>query len=289
LHPGHRHGERADIDAITGAQNPPLDEHRDRSRGGVPVRSGRSSDVDEAQTQPDSDEMGPWSTMEQLVRTLRVPAADAPSLVSQIVGEAVRIVPAAREAGLIVTDPDHNLNTVFASGPSPRELDDLQIRLGTGPCLTAARKQIVVRMHDIAADTRWPEFCRVAQQCAVGSMLCVPLFVDDQMLGTLSFYGAKPDAFRNAAEPAARVLATLAAVALADSFHRARIERALGNRDLIGQAKGIIMCRYGVSADEAFEVLRRRSQHTNCKLIAVAAQVVETGMIDGVRPPGADR
>jgi len=248
--------------------------------------------VDTAQAHQDSDEIGPWSPVEQLVRTLRAPAADAPSLVSQIVGEAVRIVPAAREAGLIVTDPDHNLNTVFASGPAPRELDDLQIRLGTGPCLTAARKQIVVRMHNIAADTRWPEFCRVAQQCAVGSMLCVPLFVDDQMLGTLSFYGAKPDAFRNGAEPAARVLATLAAVALADTFHRERLERALGNRDLIGQAKGIIMCRYGVPADEAFEVLRRRSQHTNRKLLAVAEQVVETGMIDGVdgaRAGGGDQ
>jgi GAF domain-containing protein len=289
MHPEHRHGERADIDVITGAQSPPVDEIRDGPCGGAPVGSGRSSGVEEAQTQQGSDEIGPWSTVEQLVRTLRVPAADSATLVSQIVGEAVRIVPAAREAGLIVTDPDRNLNTVFASGPAPRELDDLQIRLGTGPCLTAARKQIVVRMHDVAADTRWPEFCRAAQQCAVGSMLCVPLFVDDQMLGTLSFYGGKPDAFRNGAEPAARVLATLAAVALADSSHRERIERALGNRDLIGQAKGIIMCRYGVHADEAFEVLRRRSQRTNRKLLAVAEQVVETGMIDGVDVSGAGK
>ena len=230
----------------------------------------------------------PWSTVEQLVRTLRVPAADAASLVSQIVGEAVRIVPAAREAGLIVTDPDHNLNTVFASGPSPRELDDLQIRLGTGPCLTAARKQLVVRMHDIAADTRWPEFCRVAQQCAVGSMLCVPLFVDDRMLGTLSFYGAKPDAFRNGAEPAARVLAA----------RRGRPRRRLPpgadragagqpGPDRAGQGHHHVPLRG--ARDEAFEVLRRRSQHTNCKLLAVAEQVVETGMIDGVRPPGAVR
>ena len=243
--------------------------------------------MEETPVQLDVEALGPWSTVEQLVRTLRVPPADAANLVSQIVGEAVRMVPAARDAGLIVTDPDRSLNTVFASGSVPRVLDDLQIRLGTGPCLTAARKQIVVRMHDISADTRWPEFCRAAQQCAVGSMLCVPLFVDDQMLGTLSFYGAEPGAFRNGAEPAARVLATLAAVALADSFHRERIERALGNRDLIGQAKGIIMCRYGVHADEAFEVLRRRSQHTNCKLLAVAEQVVETGMIDGVDVSGA--
>ena len=150
---------------------------------------------------------------------------------------------------------------------------------------TAARKQIVVRMHDVAADTRWAEFRRAARSCDVGSMLCVPLYIDDQLLGTLSLYGARPDAFRDGAEPIARLLATVAAVALADSFQRERIERALRNRDLIGQAKGILMSRHGVPADAAFELLREHSQRTNCKLVAVAEMVVETGMLDGVAPP----
>jgi GAF domain-containing protein len=235
------------------------------------------------------DELGPWSMVEQLVRTLRVPANDADDLVSRIVGEAVRLVPPARHAGVIVTDPDKNLRTVFASDPVPRQLDALQMQAGTGPCLTAARKQIVVRMHDITADTRWPEFCRAAESCDVGSMLCVPLFIDEQLLGTLSFYGAQPDVFRDDAEPMARLLATLAAVALADSFQRERIERALRNRDLIGQAKGILMSRYGLQADKAFEMLRVHSQRTNSKLVAVAEKVVETGLLGGVNPPAAGR
>jgi GAF domain-containing protein len=228
------------------------------------------------------DELGPWSTVEQLVRTMRVQANDADDLVSRIVSEAVRLVPPARHAGVIVTDPDKNLRTVFASDLVPQQLDALQMQMGTGPCLTAARKQIVVRMHDVAADTRWAEFRRAACSCDVGSMLCVPLYIDDQLLGTLSLYGARPDAFRDGAEPIARLLATVAAVALADSFQRERIERALRNRDLIGQAKGILMSRHGVPADAAFELLREHSQRTNCKLVAVAEMVVETGMLDGV-------
>ena len=226
------------------------------------------------------DELGPWSTVEQLVRTLRVPAGDADDLVSRIVGEAVRLVPPARHAGVIVTDPDKNLRTVFASDVVPRQLDALQMQMGTGPCLTAARKQIVVRMHHIAGDTRWPDFRTAAMECEVGSMLCVPLYIDDQLLGTLSFYGDQPDAFREGAEPIARLLATLSAVALADSFQRSRIERALRNRDLIGQAKGILMTRHGVPADAAFELLRAHSQRTNSKLVAVAERVVETGVLD---------
>jgi AmiR/NasT family two-component response regulator len=111
-------------------------------------------------------------------------------------------------------------------------------------------------------------------------MLCVPLFVDDRTLGTLSLYADRPGAFRDGAEPVARLLAAVSAIALADSQHRARMERALHNRDLIGQAKGILMYRHGVGADEAFEMLRTRSQRTNSKLLALAERVVETGSLD---------
>lgn len=231
-------------------------------------------------TLPEADGLEPWSTVDQLVRTLRVPISDAEELVSRICKETVHMLPAVRDVGVIVTDPEKNLLTVCASGAVPRQLDELQVETGTGPCLTAARKQIVVRMHDVAEDVRWAEFCTAAVDRGVASMLCVPLYVDDHRLGTLSLYGDRPGAFRENVEPVARVLATLSAIALADSRHRLRMERALHNRDLIGQAKGILMARYGIGADEAFAMLAGRSQRTNCKLLAVAEQVVETGTLD---------
>ena len=241
---------------------------------------GKYFAVTETQTLEEADALGPWSTVEQLVRTLRTATGDPDELVSRICGEARRIVPEAGDAGVIVTDPDRNLRTVFATGPNPEALDQLQVQVGTGPCLTAARKQIVVRMYDVAADTRWDEFRAAAVERGVGSMLCVPLFVDEELLGTLSLYGKRPDAFRDGAEPVARVLATLAAVALADALHRTRMERALQNRDVIGQAKGILMLRHGVRAEEAFGMLRAHSQNTNRKLLEVVEQVVETGALE---------
>ena len=236
--------------------------------------------MEETQILRDVDEPGPWSTVEHLVRTMRISAADATELVSRICGEAARMVPAAKDAGVIVIGPERTLQTIFATGPVPRQLDELQMRMNTGPCLTTARKQIVVRMHDITADTRWAQFRDAALSCRVASMLCVPLYVDDQMLGTLSLYGRQPDAFRNGTEPIARMLATLCAIALADTRQRERMERALANRDLIGQAKGVLMHRHGVGADEAFAMLREHSQRTNDKLLAVAEKVVETGSLD---------
>ncbi len=241
---------------------------------------GSCGAVEDTTTLSGTDDLEPWSTLEQLVRTLRLPAGDTDALVSRICDEACRIVPAARDVGVLVTDSDRNLRTVFATGAVPRVLDELQTRLGSGPCLTAARKQIVVRMHDIAADTRWPVFRAAALDCDVASMLCMPLYIDEELLGTLSFFGGRANAFREGAEPVARLVATVSAVALADSRNRARMERALRNRDLIGQAKGMLMHRHGVDADTAFALLRDRSQRTNSKLLSVAARVVAGGALD---------
>ncbi len=63
------------------------------------------------------------------------------------------------------------------------------------------------------------------------------------------------------------------------------MEKAVQGRDLIGQAKGILMAQQGVSADEAFAILRRASQRTNTKLREVAEGVVDRPPI----PPQPDR
>lgn len=231
------------------------------------------------------EDLEPWSVAEHLARSLRVNTGTG-DLVAAVSAEAVRLVPAATDAGVIVTSPDQQLETVATTSSVPEQLDMLQRRMGTGPCLTAARKQIVVRIHDIATDSRWDGFREAAVECGVGSMLCLPLHVNDKVLGTLSLYGTATGAFRNGAEPVARLLAALTAIALADARHSEQMQRALLSRDLIGQAKGILMHEHGITADAAFDLLRRHSQNANVKLVDVAARVVETGVLEGAPAAG---
>jgi hypothetical protein len=64
---------------------------------------------------------------------------------------------------------------------------------------------------------------------------------------------------------------------LATSLQRqetAGLRVVLASRDVIGQAKGILMERFQVSSDEAFRPLVRWSQNSNVKLRAAAAQLV---------------
>jgi AmiR/NasT family two-component response regulator len=56
-----------------------------------------------------------------------------------------------------------------------------------------------------------------------------------------------------------------------------QLNQALESRDVIGQAKGILMERNRVTADEAFDMLRRASQQVNRKLRDLAEDIASTG------------
>jgi ANTAR domain len=118
-------------------------------------------------------------------------------------------------------------------------------------------------------------------------MLCVPLWVDERGLGALSLYADQPAAFGDPHERVTILLATFAALALAEAQRADQMHDALGNRDVIGQAKGILMERHGVGADAAFSVLSRVSQSENMKLAEIARPFVETGKLPGVPSPQA--
>jgi GAF domain-containing protein len=220
-----------------------------------------------------------WTAVEHLVRLFRLRSSDEPALVAAVCAEAVRLVDPARHAGVILAIGRRHLEVVAATSPVPQQLDELQQREGAGPCLDAARSQGVVRIEDVATDARWPSFAEQATAAGVRSMLCLPLHVDTSLFGTLSLYADTPRAFKDITESVARVLAVLAAITLSESRGRANLERALESRDLIGQAKGIIMQARRVTADEAFALLVRRSQETNTKLLDVAEAVVHTGVV----------
>ena len=71
-----------------------------------------------------------------------------------------------------------------------------------------------------------------------------------------------------------------AGISLSSEIHRVEnLRAALTSRDVIGQAQGILIERERITADQAFGVLRRTSQHLNIKLREVAQYVVDTGEI----------
>ena len=211
-----------------------------------------------------------------MARALHVKDSELQPTLDAIVSTAVNALSLVRHAGLItVTRGD--LVPLATTGAPPQRLDELQQELGDGPCVDAAERQTVVRIEDTHSERRWPDFCAEAVDLGVRSMLCVPLQVDERCLGTLSLYAEDPAAFDDHHERITTLLATLAALALADAQRADQLHTALRNRDVIGQAKGILMERHRITAEVAFSYLSQASQAVNMKLTSVAMHLVDTG------------
>jgi GAF domain-containing protein len=224
-----------------------------------------------------------------LARALHVEDARLQPTLDAITAYAATAHPAAQDAGLILMQRGR-LVPQATTGRAPQLLDIKQQETGQGPCIEAALKQIPICINDLSRDLRWPELSAEARACGVRSMLCAPLWVNEQLLGTLSLYAPQNEAFHDHDLKIVETFATLAALALNEAQRTEQLTTAIVNRDIIGQAKGIVMERYDLNADAAFSTLSRISQAHNMKLHEVARHVAETRELPGIdiREPAGD-
>ena len=135
----------------------------------------------------------------------------------------------------------------------------------------------MVMCKDLREDTRWPRFAAGAVEAGVRSLLSFQLYTHNSRMGALNLFGLKPDIFNPEVEAVGAMLATHAATALIADDVRLQFQSALASRDIIGQAKGIIMERFDVDAVRAFDLLIRLSQNSNTRLAVVAEEIVSRG------------
>ena len=191
---------------------------------------------------------------------------------------AVDNVPGAQFAGISVVQAHHKVSTPAWTDEVVRACDRAQYETGQGPCLDAVYEQQTVQLLDMRAEQRWPEFTkRAAADHGIGSMLSFQLYVSGDNLGALNLYSSSPSAFSDESEHVGLLLAAHAAVAMASAQREDHLLHAMATRDLIGQAKGILMERYKITGDQAFSLLIRASQNANIKLRDVADHLTTTG------------
>jgi len=187
-------------------------------------------------------------------------------------------------AGDQVTTPVHTDSVVA-------EVDLLQQTSGEGPCLDAMHQGQVFYAEDLAEDPRWPTFGPAATTMGVRSLLALPLRVNG-VPGALNLYARYPQAFGVIDRGRGLLLAAMAGLAYstaltheADERREANLHAALATREIIGQAQGILMEREHLTSTQAFDILRRASQHLNRKLRDVAQNLVDTGERPDTGPP----
>ena len=217
------------------------------------------------------------SVMSRIARELQGEHGDVEATLQRITRAAVDTVPGTDECGISYVVARRTVEPRAWTSDLPRTVDALQSELGQGPCLDAVWDHRVVRVPDVATEGRWPEFARRAGASGVGSLLCFQLFVTGDGLGALNLYSHRAGAFDAESEEVGLMLAGHAAVALAGAEHEANLRAGMDHRDLIGQAKGILMERHKLTAGQAFDLLVRTSSLTNRKLRDIADELSTTG------------
>lgn len=192
-------------------------------------------------------------------------------------------LPGADIAAVSLISGHSRVETSAATDATATCADQLQSEFGQGPLLRAIWRQVVVYLDDLADETRWPRWTgQVVAELGLRSMLSYQLFTEGAMLAALSLYSRKPQAFDPEVVDTGYLFAAHIGVAVSQLKERRSLQSAIASRTLIGQAEGILMERFGLSGDAAFNALRRVSQNRNVKLRDVAAELVRTRALVGL-------
>lgn len=206
---------------------------------------------------------------------------------------AVSAIPGADGAGLTLLEAGH-ADTIVASAPFVADVDAIQYGIEEGPCISAAAESRTVRSGELDTDPQWPRFGPRIGHLGVHSALSIPLLINGGVLGAMNVYAHQRDAFDEQGRKIGELFAVPAAIAVQNAQVLAQTKRlakqlqiALTNRAAIDQATGILMSRFGCSADEALDRLAQMSRAEGEKLHTVAGRVVE-GAVQLSRATQAD-
>jgi GAF domain-containing protein len=198
---------------------------------------------------------------------------------AQVAELAKQTIPGAAEVSVTLIQNERVESLVF-TGPLASDLDERQYEAGFGPCMDAALSGTTVVIEDTSDSPTYPDFGRAAHRKGITRTMSIGLPAQRRTIGALNVYATDGGAFDQTAQELALTFAGYAAVALANAGLyastaqlAANLQRALESRAIIDQAKGILMARHGVSADEAFDMISRQSQLTNRKVRDIAAEL----------------
>ncbi|SDS83893.1 GAF domain-containing protein [Friedmanniella luteola] len=173
------------------------------------------------------------------------------------------------------------VHTAAVSTPELRAAEEAQVAAGEGPCLDVVRQRRVVDVPDLRTERRWPRWAPRMVELGWLSVLSVPLVERDRTVGSLNFVSRAAGGLGEPAADVGRLFAEHASLALTAARTEYSLVEAVGTRHAVGLAQGILMERYGLDVDRAFEAMRRCSQEGNVKLRSVAEHVVRDRRLPG--------
>ncbi|WP_168701654.1 GAF and ANTAR domain-containing protein [Gordonia paraffinivorans] len=221
-----------------------------------------------------TDDVAPSVVLAELARDLHAESeCGVEAVAPRIARAATDVIEAVEFVGVTLMEGDEVRSTV-RSDDVAEQFDRLQQEAGEGPGLDAVRVGRIVHAPDLTSDGRWPELAAlVDEKSPVRSALSFELSTRRQGLGALTLTSTNVDGFSDADVERGYALAAHAALAVDAARRHEQFRNALASRDVIGQAKGVIMERFAVDDGRAFELLRELSQSTNISVAEISRRL----------------
>ena len=195
--------------------------------------------------------------------------------------EHATLVSGADAVGIMLTDHRGDLRFMASSNDAGRDLEQVQLRVGEGPCLDCVRTMEPVVNTDLAEAAQWPAFAPHAIDAGFHSVHAFPMRLREQAIGALNLFSVRETRFEPGEVRVVQSLADVATIAILQERTIARAEAlteqlqgALNSRIVIEQAKGALARIEGITVDEAFERLRERARSSRQRLVDVAATLL---------------
>jgi GAF domain-containing protein len=188
----------------------------------------------------------------------------------------------AAAAGVLITGRDDNMHHVGASSADAHLLELFQIQNAEGPCLDCFRTGEPVVVEDLTAQyDRWPAFAPRAVELGMSAVYAFPMRLREHVIGGLNVFHRSADAFLPQELRVLQALADMATISLIQEQAVTRAEVlteqlqvALNSRIAVEQAKGAVARTFGITVDQAFDLLRAHSRSSRRRLTDVAHEVV---------------
>jgi GAF domain-containing protein len=207
------------------------------------------------------------------------------SVLQRVVDLVQQAMPTGAEVSITLVR-DEQATTAAFTGQLADDLDETQYARGHGPCLEAALGGHVIEIADGRTEDRWPDYLPTFLDRGALSAIAAPVPAAD-LAAALNVYAPSARAFTDDDRAAVVAFAALAGAALTnmDALQDARelaegLQKAMEFRSVIEQAKGVLMERHKLTADQAFRMLVEASMHSNRKVRDVATHLVLTGELD---------
>lgn len=211
----------------------------------------------------------------QLIRGMHAALGFDRDSIWRLTTAAALRLPRVSHASITVVDSEDGVRGIAPTGDQARAVDEVQQRLHEGPGYDAARERQVCRIDDFSRETPWPRFAReAASGTPIRAMLSLPLISQRRVRTALNLYAGRPYAFGPDCENLGLAFAADVAVAAEIARREKHIRKSLTNREVIGEAKGVLMRRFGIDATKALSMLAQLSRDRHQSVSAVARWLI---------------